>query len=441
MGQGGIALRRAWPATAAVLLVAALAAAPSSASGLDQTCILPLTKFDAGTVNVAYPDEAAIYWVGGYQAMEGTRIRIRSEFPHARYMSFHAYDPALRPIDAIHDVSIQPDPGSSNPFLGGADRIAHPRSYTAFIEFGAKPERPAPNTIYTGTGQNGAPNMNGGFVYRIYVPDRGRDETGGVGLPQVSLETKDSSDPPLTPVDCRRAAKPTASGISDAVADASGLAALDNFPFPGHSPPRWNKFVNLPTSVLGVVAGNERGQPIYDALAPTLVQAGGKGGFGSNLDNAYMTAAISRGFGRILVVRGKAPTYPDTRAGTPRMRAGPQLRYWSMCQNETATQRFIACRTDDQTGIGADGYFTYVLSTRAERPANARPECGVTWIPWGPSWQGVLIYRHMLPDPDFAQAIQRAELGKEAGTMEEYLPIGRYLPDQAAFEKRGCPAT
>ena len=89
----------------AAALVALLAfAAGASAQGVDETCSLVLTKTDPATVNVAYPDEAAIYWSGRYQAVPGTRIRITGRYPHARYMSFNVYDNAQRPLDALADV-------------------------------------------------------------------------------------------------------------------------------------------------------------------------------------------------------------------------------------------------------------------------------------------------------------------------------------------------
>jgi hypothetical protein len=50
----------------------------------------------------------------------------------------------------------------------------------------------------------------------------------------------------------------------------------------------------------------------------------------------------------------------------------------------------------------------------------------------------VLIYRNMLPAPDFAQSIQRAKPDHEAETMGDYLPASLYLADKADFEKRGC---
>src|SRR3954451_22341018 len=180
-------MRRVGVVLAVVVAVCAFAPA-AFAQGVDTTCELPLTKTDPATVNVAYPDQAAIYWSGTYAAVPGTRIRITGRYPHARYFSFNVYDNAQRPLDALADVEIAPDPGSLNPFVAGAPRGFVARDYTAFIDFGAIPEHRAPNTLYTGTGQNGAPNVQGTFILRVYVPDRGRDETGGVGLPTVTLE-------------------------------------------------------------------------------------------------------------------------------------------------------------------------------------------------------------------------------------------------------------
>jgi hypothetical protein len=80
---------------------------------------------------------------------------------------------------------------------------------------------------------------------------------------------------------------------------------------------------------------------------------------------------------------------------------------------------------------------TLVVSTPANRPSNARPECGVNWLPWGPNARNVLIYRHMLPDPSFTQAIQFATFEHEAATMGDYFPISHY-ETKAGFEATGC---
>src|SRR5437879_5316554 len=109
---------------AAITLLAVVLAAPVGASGagLDETCQLTATRFDSDTVNVLFPDQSAQYWSLDYVAVPGTRIRIDGVFPYARYTSWNVYDPLLRPFAKLSDFELQPDPGSSNPFIGGASR-------------------------------------------------------------------------------------------------------------------------------------------------------------------------------------------------------------------------------------------------------------------------------------------------------------------------------
>src|SRR5438128_10168171 len=110
-----------------VLVAASLAcalAAPTAAraAGVDQTCELTATRFDADTVNVLFPDSSAQYWSTRYAAVPGTRIRIDGIYPYARYSSWNVYDPVLRPFAKMSDFQLQPDPGSVDPFLAGASR-------------------------------------------------------------------------------------------------------------------------------------------------------------------------------------------------------------------------------------------------------------------------------------------------------------------------------
>jgi hypothetical protein len=80
------------------------------------------------------------------------------------------------------------------------------------------------------------------------------------------------------------------------------------------------------------------------------------------------------------------------------------------------------------------------VSTPANRPANARRECGVNWLPWGPNARNVLIYRHMLPsDAFFGRSIQGATFEQEAATMGDHFPSSRYVSRTDA-EATGCPS-
>jgi hypothetical protein len=421
----------------ALLCFCALAT-PASAQGVDETCLLALTRFDAATINIAFPDDSANYWVGAYQAVPGTRLRITGRFPHARYMSFNVYDQLQRPLDAIADVEIRPDAGSTNPFAPGADRTAAKRDYTVVVDLGPKPATPAPNTIYTGTGQNGVPNVNGTLIYRIYIPDRLRNEFGDTAIPTVQIEPLTSTGP-LAPSVCGSFSKPSITGVNEALANANAIPGLDAVtPSPGRNPPRWRRFTNLVAGLLYGITDSERTDPAYQALRQLdLDTAGGTGGFLSNIHNAYVSATVNRQFGQVLVTRFKAPTFPDTRPGPARMPGG-QVRYWSLCQNEPLTQRYTACLNDDRGVVGADGFSTFVISAPNQRPANATRECGVNWLPWGFTSRGLVILRHMLPEASFGASIQKAKVDHEADAMGDGLPRSQYYAGPAAYEQRGC---
>ena len=107
--------------------------------GSTPTCQFSLTRLDATTTNVLAVDTNAVYWGGTYAALPGTRIRIEGQYPHSRYISWNVYDAAARPIDALSDVQLAPDPGSTNPSCPARRARAEPRDYTAFIEVGPRP--------------------------------------------------------------------------------------------------------------------------------------------------------------------------------------------------------------------------------------------------------------------------------------------------------------
>src|SRR5437764_9530954 len=231
---------RRWAALIAVLSAALAAPAAARAQGVDQTCELSATAFDPDTVNVLFPDSSAQYWSADYEAVPGTRIRIDGVFPYARYTSWNVYDPILRPFAKKSDFELQPDPGSANPFLPGANRTTplDQRRYTLFITFDPG-DQPGPNTIYVDPSKN----PRGLFTLRVYVPDRGRDMTGGVGLPQVTWEPTSSTGPPSTTSPCRSLEKPSSTTVTNSYAATPGPDA--GAPYPGRNPPLWHKFTNL----------------------------------------------------------------------------------------------------------------------------------------------------------------------------------------------------
>src|SRR3546814_19046217 len=72
------------------------------------------------------------------------------------------------------------------------------------------------------------------------------------------------------------------------------------------------------------------------------------GGFLSNSDAAYSTSAFSRSDGNIFILRARAPSWRGA-IGVPF--GSEDMRYWSVCENEFATQRYVACSADEDTMI------------------------------------------------------------------------------------------
>ncbi|HEX4917332.1 MAG TPA: hypothetical protein VFV43_05500 [Limnobacter sp.] len=389
---------------------------------------------DADKANIAFPDSEAKYWVAAAPVSPQTRVRIDGAYPQARYFSFNAYDAALRPTDAVADVELQPNPGSSNPFVG-ANRKAG-GTYTAYLQYGPSPtQNPdvprAANTFYTGEVGVGPLNIPNGltlFIYRIYVSDAGEFFDGGAGLPTLTLETADGSQTLGTLPNCDEPLLPNLGGAAPPLGLNERLLGLDYpnelvLPFPTATyPPTSTKFFGLGDTAVRI-AGNVLGNRELASQFGGQLESG-SGGFLSNVHNAYTSTGFSRRYGSLALVRAKAPTFKGQRGVGMRRE---DLRYWSLCGNEFATQRYTECAADYRVPLDSSGYFTVVISDPADRPANAIAQNGFLWLPWGPYPDHLLLYRHMLNNPDFKEAIQQVQKNQTLRqAMGEYAPVGMY---------------
>ena len=407
----------------AVAVPAVTSAAPANASA-PQDCFWT-SVFDEENGNLFYPDTGVNYYLGRVHLPPGGELVVRGRYPHARYTSFNAYDELFRPKDALADTGIRPDKGSTNPFVAGRRRDRAMRSYTVRVVPDAAPTKRARNTVYLG--YDGHPSFVGNLVYRVYLPDRGRDQFGGTGLPEVALRLPDGTEIDQ-PAACNLPTDQPSTGITRTDQRSSGPATFNHTTA---SPrPRWERFFNVTRTMarqfsqnLAAAAGDEQ-----------------RGGFFSDQKNAYVYAFVAREYGDVLVLRGRLPDTPRTYDGQ-RVFQRAALRYWSMCNGSVqpyGVTDTIGCVNDEQVRTDRRGRFTIVLSTPENRPANARRACGVTWMPWGARPNAALIMRNQLPSRGFEQAIQRVrEPGTEREVMGAYLPQGRYT-STTSFEKSGC---
>jgi hypothetical protein len=413
------------------LLAATTGPRPGGAAGGDspRNCGWE-ARFDPTAVNTLYPDQAANYWILALPAAPGATLTLHGLYPHARYISFTSYDVALRAVDGINDQEIDPDPGpppSQNPFLAGAQRNTpdQVRHYTVTVVFGQRTSA-AHNVLYTTDQQGDLSAQYFLVVYRVYRADqkyaaRG-DITGGAGLPMVTYNLPGA--PGATLPACPYPVVPQ-SGVNQTIANSGSATSQPLLAYPGTNPPTYHKFFNQPTSTAeGATDNGYTGTTIGDTVAPYTMQLP-RGGFLQNLDNAYIFAQLTHGYGNIAVVHGRLPTFPQTYDNVPVMGTG-QLRYWSLCSNDGPSQRYYGCLADDQVVLDSSGDYTIVVSTAAARPANATAACGVSWLPWGPNSAVLLIMRNMLPDPAFTQSIQDASFGAVQADMGPYYPSTTY---------------
>ena len=305
------------------------------------------------SVNVAYPDLGARYWVSAFPLPPGAELILRGSFPHSRYFSFNVYDPALRPTDALPDADIVADPGSTNPFVAGASRDAEPRAYTVRVVSGVPPAEREPNTIYLNAGGQGAVARTD-HLPRLRArpgPRSGRRGRPAGGLAQAARRQPSS----ISRSTC--AARDSAVGptIDDLHANLDGPGTTPADPA-AEDPIRWEAFFNYAQAFTYPLQATPAG------AAREIVPRDSQGGFLSNVDNAYTFALANRGDRPGARPARKAPTVPPTVAGDPVMGAG-QVRYWSLCENEFASQRVIDCVYDEQVQLGKRRRFTVVVST------------------------------------------------------------------------------
>lgn len=394
-----------------------------------------------------YPDVGSTYFVAQFYLPAGAALALHQDAAHERYFSFTVASNlpggGLGNGDFLRDEFIVPDPGSVNPARPDELRSAKNRRYTIRVVAGSPPVPRADNTVYTGITD---PNELVHLSMRNYIADRGKDGTGGVGLPQVALELADGST--LTGDAMCAALRTTKAQTANATFpiglwDSLVAASPDPANFPSTNPVHWERFWNAPYSIAGLFIPD---QTVRAATYPPTEA----GGLAANPDTRYLFAGTSMNFGEVLVVTGKKPTSPATYS---KARAWPttpsQVRYWSLCTASAPTSGIgYDCAWDEVVPTDVNGYYHIVISRPEHRPWNARPRCENYWMDFGagenyPSAAarpnvGVVYMRFMAANPAWDRAPQQvATPNTEASVMGEYFPQSEYM-SQAEFEARGC---
>jgi len=379
-------------------------------------------------INVAYPDSNVYYWAAAFSMPEGSTLEIEGEYPRSRYMSFFSYNERGKPIGSITDYQIQSE--AANPFIPGNQRSDFNRSYSINVLNESPSTSQNTNNILFAPEYRKQQQL---VVYRIYLPDKNIDITGGAKLPQPILTLSDGTRlRGKQTCELLNAAQPLQVSFDALGIPPNEYRRLISQPdkpdtWPAHNPPKW--FIQLDRkSLIGMYSGK------IDPNAPRS-----EGGFYPNLDNQYIRSILNRKHGKVLIIRGKAPKTPKTYLGTSSTEES-EVRYWSLCSNQSfVNTRVNDCLFDEEVPVDRNGFYTIAISRIEDRPRNAVNECGIAWLPMADDGDGmfdedvtIIQFRHLLPSESFQHSIQKVQRQDQLqSVMGPYMPRARYfMPNQ-----------
>jgi hypothetical protein len=359
---------------------------------------------------------------------EGSTLEIQGEYPRSRYMSFFSYNQRGKPIGSLTDYQIQSE--AINPFIPGNQRLDFNRSYSINV-MNESPltHQNTDNTLFTP--EYGKQQQL--IVYRIYLPDKNIDITGGAKLPQPVLSLSDGTklkgEQTCKVLNTSQPLQVSFDALGIPPNEYRRLISQPDKPdtWPAHNPPKW--FIQLDRkSLIGMYTGK------IDPSAPRS-----EGGFYPNLDNQYIRTILNRKHGKVLIIRGKAPTAPKTYSETS-FTEETDVRYWSLCSNQSfVNTRVNDCLFDEEVPVDKNGFYTIAISRVEDRPRNAVNECGIAWLPMADDGDGmfdedvtIIQFRHLLPSDNFEHSIQKVERQDQLrSVMGPYMPRARYfMPNQ-----------
>lgn len=342
---------------------------------------------------VPYPDDHVRYLRYAFRAPAGgpLTLRVTGRYPDARYVAFNLYTQSDRAsIARLSDEALLVD---------GLAEYRPPRFGEPFTVWLTTEPPPADRNLIRIPNEGRAGQVFE-LWYRIYLPRL--DPVGGVPLPTI-----EACDP------------------------TTGVA----MPLP----PAARPLVVRPQSLrhwplLPPAPGVDGRISFYAKL--------GHGDF-NNADNQYLAARLDFSRGRsYALLRFRAPSFGPPREGEPL----PDVRYFSFCIGGGRLASTTGSIADEDLLIPADGDTCLVVGPPHADGLDVAGLCrtkGVNFLSKGSAFIPVVIYRHVLPRPDFPGLVNRrfawpyahddldpAEAARRCAQHEfigDWSPTGRHL--------------
>jgi hypothetical protein len=304
-------------------------------------------------------DYNASYNIFPYEVNPENEIVIKGQYPYARYFSFNIAGEFNLAVTTVVDHQLIPDPGSTNPFLPGANWDAKNRNYTLKIRFTTPPNGSdhfvpgaGNNIIYAGTLANGTPHRRGFIIYRVYVPSISYDTTGGVGLPIITYcPVKKDDRPHYHP----------SNHAMNCSSHYPTSPQQNNCP----NDMRFEDYFNTNINAVPRNHHNRKHSHTCELTWNTLSEI--RELLQPEGNTTYIISdQIQRDPGQLLYLRWKAPTFPDTYHNMGIV-GDENMRYWSMSFITPGGLLGLYTISDFQTIIDKKGYVNLVISFGAPR--------------------------------------------------------------------------
>jgi len=449
----------------------------------------------------SFPDPNCTYLLAPVlYAPFGAKLMIQGEFPHCRFFDIQV-TPALDTREyrydkwsgkgevAIVDADIDPLPGHTNPFRVGANRNAEKRSYEVIykmslgnpaaldkahnppyrekgnVRHGSAIQLQGPWGLDTKSGHGRGIWDFGDVWIRYYAVDHAYYPEAGVEFPKMYFELP-SGEQFFIVADFENLIKVSEETMSNRV-----IGNRDPSSYNGKEV-GWDKqygiFLQLATGGSKALYKEKSSDKEYVRKLDLGVNGRGENqpkpasyephATGCNY-TGYLTSGISIKKGKVFVLTGKLPTFPDTRKGALTMKAA-QCRYWSVTTYD-ADFPFSkvkglenTCVMDDELVLDEHRNYIIVYSRKEDRPANATAENGITWVDWGNTGTQAFTIRWISVSPEWSFELTPNEsnlpwskttwsgtkydssiIGKnQRGFLKEYHPLRHYM-NKETFEK------
>ncbi len=374
-----------------------------------------------------FPETNAQYLSYQFRIPKGQKLalRIDSEFPVARYMSYHVYDQETeQSSSSLLDSEIVPMNGSVNPYQPGIDRYSINRKYGIWATCeGEKAPDDQPGIKLPCSDDK---DRLVDIWYRVYVNE------GNLATPHVtaydSKTTLPILCPPLYPKEFSMA---TSIGVG-------GLRIAEDY-LRGRIPePLKSGKVSMYYPNSTSLGANDHNTYLTVRLDGKALSSGGI--FGRAEKAKLIKQGVINNIGDVTVLKFKVPKFPDTGRGLKSFSGNEDVRYWSLCVSgeDTSTSNCLM-DADTKTIVGEDGEkYAIVLVGPEDASFQAEAEKrGFNYLNHSKHRTPILFYRQMLARPDFAgktTLAKRIDAKDTKKTEEELTPffgetaLGAYAP-------------